>query len=611
MPLKDVIQEDDFNDINGTLLDDHQPDIGDKWNPISGLNTIEIQNGSSLQKPFENVIFYQAKPEPLGIKNWRMTYVYNESARPLIELEADNVFLDAYIFEWEFKTVIPADEATGDITIRVRKNSILQATFVLTNGAARGTTYNIALIQEVIDFDGGTNDEVIQYLCFNSVLGDFVARHSIVQGSGASYEFRSRLKWPTETLTETDKIEFFRKEAFDEPLIQEPFELLLPGGISGSFGGGGAAGGAGGGTGGGGSGAGANAAITDIFGSDGAGAIDTTNGDAPFVGYYSACFNPAILFGDGNVAVGANVLFSSLSDPGMEIGLIGRNDNISNNHYYLLLDDTKKLRLGKRINNIDADIVSTAISGLMINTWYALILEMDGNTLRGYLNGELLLQTVDLSFVESVEGCQGWRIDRSNLGTNLVVDNFLIWDLTVDINIGEKMSMKDGLSVIKDGTDRFFGVVETFNTSEAVLNLPDLSFFLAEILVMTDDVSPILSFLKEIQETFTMTDNVTLAALIPIVEQLGLSDQITLKISIAIAETFTATDQIKAIRELKETLLMVDNIDAILKNLTDDKTKEGMSMKDSVMVSKSDPGAQMVEADTLFFSDNKIFFTAE
>lgn len=69
----------------------------------------------------------------------------------------------------------------------------------------------------------------------------------------------------------------------------------------------------------------------------------------------------------------------------------------SNNFYMLRLDKVAgKLAISKKMNGVVTDLASYPLS-INVGHWYRLELQMVGNQLKGYLNGEEKLSAVDSS----------------------------------------------------------------------------------------------------------------------------------------------------------------------------------------------------------------------
>jgi hypothetical protein len=76
-------------------------------------------------------------------------------------------------------------------------------------------------------------------------------------------------------------------------------------------------------------------------------------------------------------------------------GIRGRYSDPSS-YYQLALKSSGTLELSKRVNNV-ATVLATAPYGVNADEWYTLKLEMIGNEVKGYANGDLLLSTSDSS----------------------------------------------------------------------------------------------------------------------------------------------------------------------------------------------------------------------
>ena len=75
---------------------------------------------------------------------------------------------------------------------------------------------------------------------------------------------------------------------------------------------------------------------------------------------------------------------------------MARHDD-ENNYYYLTVrnDNTVSLR---RLINGGITVLDSAALPVTVNTWYDLRLEVIGTSLRGYVNGRMLLEATDDTF---------------------------------------------------------------------------------------------------------------------------------------------------------------------------------------------------------------------
>ena len=84
------------------------------------------------------------------------------------------------------------------------------------------------------------------------------------------------------------------------------------------------------------------------------------------------------------------------------VGVIARHRD-DRNYYYLTLRTGKALSLRKLVNGVITPIRSVPAS-IAAGTWYALKLEVTGATLRGYLNGNLVIQATDTTHASGRTG---------------------------------------------------------------------------------------------------------------------------------------------------------------------------------------------------------------
>ena len=73
------------------------------------------------------------------------------------------------------------------------------------------------------------------------------------------------------------------------------------------------------------------------------------------------------------------------------------------NYYYLHLRSGGTVSLRKLVNGAITTLASTPLA-VSLGTQYTLRLEVVGNQLRGYVNGNLLLQAMDSSHVAGISG---------------------------------------------------------------------------------------------------------------------------------------------------------------------------------------------------------------
>lgn len=74
-------------------------------------------------------------------------------------------------------------------------------------------------------------------------------------------------------------------------------------------------------------------------------------------------------------------------------GLIGRYVDASN-YYYVTVRNSNNITLRKLTNGV-ITVLDTATLPVAVNTWYALRLDIVGNSLRAYVNGRLMLEATD------------------------------------------------------------------------------------------------------------------------------------------------------------------------------------------------------------------------
>ena len=89
------------------------------------------------------------------------------------------------------------------------------------------------------------------------------------------------------------------------------------------------------------------------------------------------------------------------------VGVIARYRD-DRNYYYLSLRTGNTLSLRKLVNGVITPIRSVPAT-INVGSWYALKLEVTGNTLRGYLNGNLVIQATDTTHASGRTGAMTWK----------------------------------------------------------------------------------------------------------------------------------------------------------------------------------------------------------
>jgi hypothetical protein len=89
------------------------------------------------------------------------------------------------------------------------------------------------------------------------------------------------------------------------------------------------------------------------------------------------------------------------------VGVIARHRD-DRNYYYLTLRTGNTLSLRKLVNGVITPIRSVPAS-IAAGTWHALKLEVTGATLRGYLNGNLVIQATDTTHASGRTGAMTWK----------------------------------------------------------------------------------------------------------------------------------------------------------------------------------------------------------
>ena len=89
------------------------------------------------------------------------------------------------------------------------------------------------------------------------------------------------------------------------------------------------------------------------------------------------------------------------------VGVIARHRD-DQNYYYLTLRTGNTLSLRKLVNGVITHIRSVPAT-INAGSWYALKLEVTGTKLRGYLNGNLVIQATDTTHASGRTGAMTWK----------------------------------------------------------------------------------------------------------------------------------------------------------------------------------------------------------
>jgi hypothetical protein len=89
------------------------------------------------------------------------------------------------------------------------------------------------------------------------------------------------------------------------------------------------------------------------------------------------------------------------------IGVIARHRD-DQNYYYLTLRTSNTLSLRKLVNGAITTI-ATVPATVAVGSWHSLRLEVIGTTLRGYLNGALVIQRTDTTHLRGRTGAMTWK----------------------------------------------------------------------------------------------------------------------------------------------------------------------------------------------------------
>ena len=319
---------------------------------------------------------------------------------------------------------------------------------------------------------------------------------------------------------------------------------------------------------------------------------------------------------------------NTLSDPLAQVGVAGRIDDDSGNHYYLVLTPTG-LELGRVISNVVQPLATYSFT-VVAGQWYELRLYMQGENLKGYLDEELVIDGITDGNLTDI-GCPGLRFRRGSTGTDLRVGSFRVYENQQETLITENLHGVDKLEIRKETFDLNIRKPDRVNAVERLeitrdLGAGDMSISIhdemkgyeGDIVVPEIETPPSLteiviqdafggldSSLRSIPkfvsilETFFALDNasrtfriadkfkgldsIALDRLVTIIDQATMTDVVRLYVLIQMADQITIEEAIQTIRTVKETFTFQDLID-----LFEDRAKtDQMQARETIMIKRS------------------------
>ena len=129
----------------------------------------------------------------------------------------------------------------------------------------------------------------------------------------------------------------------------------------------------------------------------------------------------------------ADVKLNSANGSNRFFGLVARHQATPNNYYYLILRTNNTVELKKLVNNISANLATPVALPVTAGKSYRLALEVIGTTLKGYVNGQLMIQANDATFASGTAGLLTFytdvsfddvHIDPTPISPVLIADDF-------------------------------------------------------------------------------------------------------------------------------------------------------------------------------------------
>ena len=285
---------------------------------------------------------------------------------------------------------------------------------------------------------------------------------------------------------------------------------------------------------------------------------------------------------EADYAVEAEVFFNTLTDSFMSVGVIARLDEATGGHYFAALWRSE-IVIGKKPSSAADDIIfATKPLTLKAGTWYTIRLEIEGFTLRAYLNDELQLTAVDPNTSFGEPGCAGVRLSRGNPATDIRIDNFRVWLNVKRPEFTETPVFLDGISVIKDdGENTEVGIVvaDSLVASETITMLVPKTVHINEGVVFTDKAGQV----KRIQEFLFGLDGMNLGIGISVQDVLMAAEKLGLGMNIPVTDVIAFTDEERTIHGVHDTM----TVQEFIAQFAFDNVADGLGARDTIRITKT------------------------
>lgn len=534
------------NDTNGTHLRVHSPDspMGALWSlPHNGR--LEIQNSRiEVASGFSNgrysVTTGDSAPDP--------TYCEQNYLVTVLSDTIDSVFVG------DVGTLIGTASTGWTLRWRPRAGPGQNFGEITLQGHGVSVTAQIPLIT------AGTH--LIRIVGEDSVLTGYVAGFGVRITDISSFKVYDQLGISIST---NHAVDLVYGKAGIEPDFVLFFDLDL--------GGGGPAGASGGGGGSGGSPSGGGSNPSDIP-CDPNTTLVINNGEVVSVAPTNPCQWTGLIWWKfvcediltvPEYAVEVEVFFNTLTDSFMSVGPIARLIETTGGHYWLTLWNDG-IVLGKKPSEAQDDIVLAFKALTLIpGTWYKLRLEVEGFTLRGYLDDALQITAVDLNESFPAAGCAGVRLSRGNPATDIRFDNFRVWLNVRRPSFAEIPVFLESISVLKDDgmtSDFNIGIADSFAVSELLTLLTPKTVHINEGIIFTDLARQV----KKVSDALTAGDTLNpVEVLIALNDMLQGNETLNPRMNIPVTEVATFTDTERAIHGISETMTVGEFLIAVAK----------------------------------------------
>lgn len=562
------------DDVNGTTLRSHIPDIGSFWT-LPGFGRAEIQDGKIVvTSGFINMQYEAGGDTPADAKYCEQGYLV-EILNPTTDsfICGDVINLLGWKFAWRPKT--GPSSSFGTIELSGHGASVNASIPAITAGV-----HHVKII--------GQKDTLTAF------VGPFGVRITNITSFQEYAEIGLQMS-----------ANYAVHLVYGKNGTTPDYEVLFSpdfggvGGPSGSSGGGGGSGGSPGGS-------GDNPANIPC---DPGETLVINNGQAVSVAPTDPCQWTGLIWWklicetvltEADYAVEAEVFFNTLTDSFMSVGVIARLDEATGGHYFAALWN-EEIVIGKKPSTAGDDIIfATKPLTLQAGRWYTIRLEIEGFTLRAYLDDELQLTAIDPNSSFSEPGCAGVRLSRGNPATDIRIDNFRVWLNVRRPEFAEAPVFLDSISVSKDdGMDVEVGVViaDSLTASETITMLVPKTVHINEGVVFTDTAGQV----KRIQEFLLGLDNMDLGIGINIQDALTAAEKLGLNMNIPVTDVISFTDEEKTIHGVSDTVTIAEFIAQFLEGGVPDR----VGASDSVRVIKTSVAAYAPPELTFYARDLK------